>query len=166
MKGYNLGFFYSDIDTIYSRCNGKIIYSNDEQKRILLNLVDGLEEYYRHTKEMADTFSLQLINEWHWDELISYFTLFKHSDWSIEEEYRVVYLINKSWAECLVKEKYGPKPFIEIPICHYSENRCDLPLWEIGIGPKNGISDKEVKLLFSKVKTQYADINRSEKHLR
>jgi len=164
--GYNLGFYYEDFDFSYKHCHGNVIYSVDEQKRILFELVDEFDAYYKNTKKMADTSSFHnFVNRWHWEELISYFTLFKDKAFACEEEYRVVYYITLS-KKHLVKGKDTNKPYIEIPTCCHEEDRSDLFLWEIGIGPKNEISDNEVKSLFPKEKIQYIDLNRSKIRLR
>lgn len=157
-KGYNLGFDYRGVDFGYSRCYGNVIYSSDEQERILFELLDEFEAYYKKTKGIADPSALNFINEWHWDELVSYFTLFKHSSFRCEEEYRVVYYL---WDETLVKGINSDKPYIEISIC-FGEERHDLPLCKISTGPKNMISNNEVQSLFSKC----VDISRSEIPLR
>lgn len=166
LTGYNLGFYYKDFDFSYKHCHGKVIYSVDEQKRILFELIDEFDAYYKKTEKIIDTSNFHnLVNRWHWDELISYFTLFKDKAFACEEEFRVVHYLTSS-KKHHIKGMNTNKPYIEIPTCCNEEDRSDLPLWEIGIGPKNKISDNEVKSLFPKEKLQYVDINRSKIRLR
>ena len=162
--GYSFGFDYRGFDFGYSRCHGNVLYSSEEQEEILFALLDEFETYYKKTQEIADASNLSFINEWHWDELVSYFTLFKHSSFNCEEEYRAVYYI---WEDDLVKEKNSDKPYIEIPICCNNEERIELPLCEIKVGPKNKKSNDKVRSLFSKyANVKYVDIIPSDIPLR
>lgn len=160
-KGYCLGFDYRGLDFGTSRCHGSVIYSSDEQEEILYSLLDEFETYYKKTKEMADVITANFSNEWHWDELVSYFTLFKHSSFRCEEEYRAVYYICE---DGLVKDEDSHKPYIEIPM---SYNQDQLPLSEIRVGPRNKKTNKNVLSLFSKsADVKYVEIIPSDIPLR
>ena len=119
----------------------------------MYELVDEFEVYYKKTKEIVD------INKWPWDELVSYFTLFKHSSFRCEEEYRFVYY---NCDETLVKKNEEGKPYIEVPT-DIKEHQLDLHLCEIKVGPMNKKSDNEVYSLFPKyVGLKCVDVIRSD----
>jgi Protein of unknown function (DUF2971). len=149
-KGYCLGFDYEAIDfdvadankelnkiKAISLCHGNVIYKLEKQKDILYGLVDEFEKYYLTTKKESDDDFKKILNSWHWNELVNYFTLFKHPSFRWEEEYRIVYYVDE------IKE-----PYLEVKLSYNKENG-QLPLSEIRVAPKNKNPKAYIKLLFS-----------------
>ncbi|HWQ72001.1 MAG TPA: DUF2971 domain-containing protein, partial [Desulfitobacteriaceae bacterium] len=149
-KGYCLGFDYEAIDfdvadadksfseiKAISLCHGNVIYEPKKQKEILDGLVNGFEKYYMKTENESDSDFTKSLKLWYWDEIIKYFTLFKHHSFRWEEEYRIVYYVDE------IKE-----PYLEAKLSYDKEDG-QLPLSEIRVAPKNKKPKAYIKLLFS-----------------
>jgi hypothetical protein len=67
----------------------------------------------------------------------------------------------------LLKKRIATNHIFEIPICYNNEERIELPLCEIKVGPKNKKSNDKVRSLFSKyANVKYVDIIPSDIPLR
>lgn len=154
--GYALGFKTKQLENIDPKFTlYKIIYSEDKQKEILTKMVRRLIDNFDHeiigkTEEekhkIAD--DLALIFE---EEVAILSTYFKHPSFKEEEEWRLVYIMDRDSNTVSVKFRAnmtGVIPYIEIGDQEKS-NRDKLPIVNVMIGPtvEQGTARKALRML-------------------
>lgn len=150
--GYNIGFDLSELIALFlnlmkkeqifdSFYPGKVIYDENEQRRLLLEQLRKIYSEFRKLNNITHESILdaraicQVAVE-------TYSMFFKKSCFKQEEEYRIAFLIHdKSKVSRNVKYRIGKGsliPYLHVPIYSDDEERKN-PVHSITIGPKNNI---------------------------
>lgn len=124
-----------------SKSFGKVIYDVEKQKVILKELIEALNYSFNDDIEL-DSIARNVIRREALKTLIHFMNIFKHPGFEQEEEYRLVYTLNKKSYSKLVMftNRNGViVPYIQIALMDRFNKIGRIPIKSITIGPKSNM---------------------------
>lgn len=127
-------------NAFYHEAFGKVIYDTVEQKEILKSLIlilnQSLDKSFNLTEEERKVIKEEVLSK-----ILYYINIFKHPGFKQEEEYRLVFTLNKDSYDRVIKftNRNGVIiPYIEIKFIN-KDGKWEIPITSITIGPKTNI---------------------------
>lgn len=124
--------------------DGNVIYSLQEQEKIINESLDRIYSIYEKYQNVSNTEQFQLIDSSIFYEIIHFITLFKDKCFSPEEEYRFVFEKGENIHTKYRKNNGMNLPYISLDFNGSKDDINEIPILEIGLGPKNNMSNDEI----------------------
>lgn len=144
-SGYAIGFDAERLNhQSYSFKLRKVIYSTEQQKQILRELLETVTDSFKRMTDGMDFDRAEPIIDSHnlifEEEVVKYAPFFKHSAFHEEQEWRLTYFPTENAYSNRIKFRSGSLgiiPYAEIGVADYGNNeqRDILPIVSIRIGP-------------------------------
>ena len=136
---------------------GKVIYDQTEQNKMIVEVLECLNELYSSSMRQSDDFSVkraELISH-----LVDYCCMFKKTCFYQEEEYRLIVSVDKNINSNVVKYKKSKSVFIPYIEIGFDLNVKESIIKSIGIGPKNKMDIAEKGLISYLMSLDYEVVN-------
>jgi len=175
--GYNFGINFRDLqeyistkvnDNSFNSYYGPVIYDTVTQHNTIAREINSYFHEWLQIKDRHSQKVIELFQRVLFYRFCMYALFFKDPFFKFEEEYRVIFVLNKNQAKEQIKfrnKKGAIIPYIDSLL---SFNKHSLPLKSVNIGPKNNIdiSMAGLRLFLDSVGFENVVINKSQGPLR